>query len=175
MAFRRVDPDISFETPATHREIEPQSSAANLRSSFKTSNRISNPFLYNPLGEITMRSSMPFERHAYQPAATPKKPKRHYAPIFTLLLVSALSGCAVFQKCQSDACADDAKITADVQTRFQGHPELQAPNRVRVQTVNHVVYLTGRVSEGLQRDEAESLARETQGVTKVVNSIAVSH
>jgi osmotically-inducible protein OsmY len=27
----------------------------------------------------------------------------------------------------------------------------------------------------LQRDEAESLARETQGVTKVVNSIAVSH
>jgi osmotically-inducible protein OsmY len=122
-----------------------------------------------------MRSSMPFERHAYQPAATPKTPKSRYAPVFTLLLVSALSGCAVFQKCRPDACADDAKITSDLRTSLQSHPVLQAPNRVRVQTVNHVVYLTGRVSEGLQRDEAESVAREAPGVTQVVNSIAISH
>jgi osmotically-inducible protein OsmY len=122
-----------------------------------------------------MRLMLPFQRNSYQPVTIPKQRKKSYAPVFTLFLASALSGCATFHKCQSDACSNDAKIATDVQTTFQHHAELEAPNRVRVQTMNQVVYLTGRVSEGLQREEAESIAHETPGVTRVVNSITVDH
>ncbi len=43
-----------------------------------------------------------------------------------------------------------------------------------MQTVNHVVYLNGFVDEGLQSRTAESVAFEAPGVTRVVNSIAVT-
>jgi BON domain-containing protein len=47
-------------------------------------------------------------------------------------------------------------------------------NVIRVQTLNHVVYLDGVVSSGLEIDAAESIARDVPGVARVVNSIVVS-
>jgi len=44
-----------------------------------------------------------------------------------------------------------------------------------VQTLNHVVYLTGLVDYGLEKSTAESLAKQVPGVTRVENNIAVSH
>jgi osmotically-inducible protein OsmY len=43
-----------------------------------------------------------------------------------------------------------------------------------VQTINHVVYLSGEVNAGLEKHIAEAVAQQVPGVIKVVNSIAVS-
>jgi osmotically-inducible protein OsmY len=90
-----------------------------------------------------------------------------------LILAAALPGCAVFP--QSSNPTVDQKITADVERSFGQHAELEPPNLLEVQTINQVVYLNGTVSTGLQRRDAESVARQVQGVKKVVNSVAVAH
>jgi osmotically-inducible protein OsmY len=95
------------------------------------------------------------------------------ASVPALLVVAALSGCAVIPH-SSDQPVDQ-KITAAVQTRFDQHADLEAPNLLEVQTVNRIVYLSGTVSTGLQRAEAESAANEVQGVRKVVDSVAVDN
>jgi len=68
---------------------------------------------------------------------------------------------------------DDAKITANVEAELGKHWELEAPDRVHVQTLNHVVYLTGDVSSGLQSRIAASVATRVKGVSRVENSISV--
>ncbi|MDX6458818.1 MAG: hypothetical protein QOE55_2515, partial [Acidobacteriaceae bacterium] len=88
------------------------------------------------------------------------------------ILAAALPGCAAFP--QSSDPAVDQKITADVEARFRQHPELEAPDLIDVRTINRVVYLSGTVSAGLQRDYAESVASRAPSVTKVVNSISVT-
>ena len=42
---------------------------------------------------------------------------------------------------------------------------------IYVQTANHVVYLSGAVDTRIEKEEAEADARETAGVTDVVNTI----
>jgi len=49
------------------------------------------------------------------------------------------------------------------------------PGALRVATVDHVVYLNGTVDAGLAKHLAESVAMQTPGVARVVNSIAVDH
>jgi osmotically-inducible protein OsmY len=44
-----------------------------------------------------------------------------------------------------------------------------------VQTLDHVVYLTGQVDTELERSMAETVARKVIGVTQVVNSINFSY
>jgi len=87
-----------------------------------------------------------------------------------IVLMGALGGCATYEKCGLEGCPGDAKITAKVQAAFDHHPELGPPNSINVKTLNHVVYLSGEVSEGNMSETAESI----KGVTRVVNSIAVS-
>jgi osmotically-inducible protein OsmY len=50
---------------------------------------------------------------------------------------------------------------------------LSPPEEIEVQTRNHVVYLSGIVDSGVEVENAESVARQTEGVSDVVNSIAV--
>jgi osmotically-inducible protein OsmY len=93
-----------------------------------------------------------------------------------LVMTGALSGCAVYdtyEKCGFHGCPGDAKITADVRSRFNQSSFLE-PNAIRVQTLNHVVYLGGVVASGLEIDAAESIARRVPDVVEVVNSIVVS-
>ena len=92
--------------------------------------------------------------------------------VFALAAISAgiLSGCADFRPATADA-----NITTDVQGRLDQMPNLGAPGSVRVQTLDHVVYLNGRVDVGLEKRTAESVALQAPGVARVVNSIAVSH
>jgi osmotically-inducible protein OsmY len=89
-----------------------------------------------------------------------------------LLLSGLLPGCALEEKCGFDGCPGDAKIKANVQASINRYPEVGP--RVYVQTLNHVVYLSGFVSAGEMKDIAEQAARQTPGVTHVVNSIAVT-
>jgi osmotically-inducible protein OsmY len=43
-----------------------------------------------------------------------------------------------------------------------------------VETLDHVVYLSGEVSASIMSERAESIAREEQDVERIVNDIAVS-
>ena len=96
------------------------------------------------------------------------------APGSIVLMLIGLSGCATYEKCGIEGCAGDRQITANVHAAFDQHPELGEPNLINVQTVNHVVYLTGHVSEGAMRSTAESVARQVKGVTRVENTVYVT-
>jgi osmotically-inducible protein OsmY len=96
-----------------------------------------------------------------------------YASVFLFSLSSSLAGCSSYGKCASGACGGDAAITINVQSLLDQHPELGAPHSIEVQTIARVVYLNGLVNDGLERGIAESVAVQTPGVLRVVNSIAV--
>ena len=99
-------------------------------------------------------------------------PQPLYALASFLILTVALPGCATFRE---GGAADDAKISANVQTQLDRRPELGPPHSIDVQTIDHVVYLNGFVSAGLESETAESVADEAPGVARVVNNIAVTH
>jgi osmotically-inducible protein OsmY len=101
------------------------------------------------------------------------KLRKLYVLVPAVILGSALTGCATYGKYGSDS-ASDAKVTANIQTAINQHPELGEPDSIQVQTIDHVVYLNGMVSEGLQSREAEAVAQQTPGVARVVNLLAVS-
>jgi osmotically-inducible protein OsmY len=91
------------------------------------------------------------------------------------VLTAALPACAAYRKCGFSGCAGDAKIAADVRTLIRQYPALEAPNSVRVQSMDHVVYLYGQVDTDLERSMAESVARAAPEVRRVVNSISLSY
>ena len=90
-----------------------------------------------------------------------------------LILASVLPACSTYRKCGLSGCPGDAEITAQVQALFDQHNVLGAPNAIGIQTLDHVVYLSGLVDTGQERAIAEAVARSAPGVTRVVNSIAV--
>jgi osmotically-inducible protein OsmY len=102
-------------------------------------------------------------------------PKPLYALASIFILSVALPGCATFGESGSNTRADDTKISANVQTQLDQRRELGPPHSIDVQTINHVVYLNGFVSAGLESETAESVADEAPGVARVVNNIAVAH
>ena len=93
-----------------------------------------------------------------------------------LFLTGALSGCALYntyEKCGFRGCPGDAKITADVVLQLNRCSFLEQ-NVIGVQTLDHVVYLNGAVTSGLEIGTAESIARQVPGVAGVVNSITLN-
>jgi osmotically-inducible protein OsmY len=97
--------------------------------------------------------------------------KSTYAMASVLVISGALSGCAIFGKCGIGGCPGDAKITADVETRLRQDTATSPPNWIYVQTSDRVVYLSGIVDSRGAKEEAEADARQTAGVTDVVNTI----
>jgi osmotically-inducible protein OsmY len=95
-----------------------------------------------------------------------------FALVIVLGLLVLLDACAAERKCGLEGCTGDAQITAKVQTQLSHHPELGS-NTIDVQTLNHVVYLSGLVSSGLMRQTAADVARQVSGVTRVENNVAV--
>src|SRR6516165_10592291 len=68
---------------------------------------------------------------------------------------------------------NDARITADVTEVIAQHRDLGPPNQIYVDTHDDVVYLSGTVITGLIEDNAEEIARQVPGVTRVVSTIGV--
>jgi osmotically-inducible protein OsmY len=68
---------------------------------------------------------------------------------------------------------NDAWITTKLQSRFFLDDQLR-PSDVDVETENGVVMLSGTVRSPAVRQAAEEIARDTQGVSRVVNNISVS-
>jgi osmotically-inducible protein OsmY len=100
--------------------------------------------------------------------------KSLYVSAGVLSLAGLLPGCAAESKCGWGGCPGDAQITANLQTQLNRHPDLEGVNSINVQTLDHVVYLSGEVGSGLMRETAEAIARKTPGVTRVEDTIAVT-
>ena len=89
-----------------------------------------------------------------------------------VLLSGLLAGCAL-QGARATPEIRDADITANFETQLGQHPDLGPPNEIHAATHHHVVYLSGLVATPLQSERAAALARQTDGVSAVVNSVAV--
>lgn len=89
---------------------------------------------------------------------------------------AALAGAAVETvKAAVTAVGDtitDGWLTAKVKTHFVD-ATLFTDADVTVSTYDHVVTLTGSVASSAARARAEALARDTKGVTHVVNQLRV--
>jgi osmotically-inducible protein OsmY len=98
------------------------------------------------------------------------------AAVLALGLGGALSGCAMYdtyQKCGVRGCPGDAQITAQIESQINQRGNLES-TAITVQTLDHVVYLYGVVSSGLEISDTESIARSVPGVREVINSMAIS-
>jgi osmotically-inducible protein OsmY len=85
-----------------------------------------------------------------------------------LTLTTSVSAFATIHSHKSDS---DAQIEASVRELLGTRVNL-APNAVDVQSIGGVVYLYGLVDTGREKWAAESIAAQTPGVARVVNSIA---
>jgi BON domain len=101
--------------------------------------------------------------------------KTIYTLAFATLLAGAASGCADFRPHGSDSGSADSMITADVETRLNQMADLGPPGSIKVQTLDHVVYLNGLVDGGLEKRTAEEAVLKVPGVEKVADDIDVLH
>jgi hyperosmotically inducible protein len=89
-----------------------------------------------------------------------------------LMILVATGACQTMTGKTAGETVDDATITASVKSKLVAD---KASNltRVDVDTQNGVVHLNGSVETAEQKSRAEQLARESRGVTRVVNNLQV--
>jgi osmotically-inducible protein OsmY len=92
-----------------------------------------------------------------------------------IAVLLSVAGCASLEGCRAQGCAQDRRISGEVRAILEGHPALESPNLVTVQTLNRVVYLNGLVDTPYQKELAAALARQAPGTVRVVNLIGVSN
>ena len=89
------------------------------------------------------------------------------------IAVLTTAGCAVSRGQQSSgAYIDDATITTQVKARMLSSPDV-AGTSISVETLNGTVMLSGFAKSAGERDTAERIARDVNGVRSVRNEIAV--
>jgi len=100
------------------------------------------------------------------------KRTRNYALSVTPWLLATLSGCATFDKCAVGTCVGDREITAGIRRQLDSVPTL-SQEQITVQTIDQVVYLSGLIEAPMDDDAAVAIARNTAGVEKVVDWLAI--
>jgi osmotically-inducible protein OsmY len=91
-----------------------------------------------------------------------------------LLVAGMLAACSVASGRETgDQYVDDATITAKVKAQLASDVGLKPANQIHVETSKSVVQLSGFVDSSAHKAEAESIARNVEGVTDVENSIIV--
>ena len=68
---------------------------------------------------------------------------------------------------------DDTAITTAVKTHLATEGPLKTMTQISVKTVENTVYLTGVAATPQDKNRAEEIARQVEGVHTVVNNIAV--
>ncbi len=92
--------------------------------------------------------------------------------ITTLVLLTA-SGCAVTRGQETvGAYVDDTAITSSVKARFLNNKDVDGTS-IRVETLNGTVMLSGFAKSALEKNTAENIARDVNGVKMVKNEIAI--
>ncbi len=89
---------------------------------------------------------------------------------FAMVALLALVACSSTRS--AGAQVDDAAITAAVKAKLAADGDIN-PFNIDVDTNEAVVTLQGRVAKEEARTKAEALARETDGVKRVVNLVKV--
>lgn len=87
-----------------------------------------------------------------------------------LVLALALGACSSTKTAGTQV--DDAAITAKVKAKLAADGDVN-PFNIDVDSNEGVVTLQGRVAKEEARTKAEQLARDTDGVTRVINLIKV--
>ena len=89
------------------------------------------------------------------------------------LLALGVAGCSVTRE-QSTVgqYVDDATVTARVKAKFAEDPTVSAMS-IKVETLKGVVQLSGFAKNSAERDQAETIAANVKGVTRVTNDIIV--
>lgn len=100
------------------------------------------------------------------------RPARMAALILATTIVCGLAGCATYERCGFKGCPGDASITAAIEADLRANAAI-ADWEIRVQTLDHVVYLYGIVDTNVQRSFIVATAKEAPGVTRVVDSIVI--
>lgn len=95
------------------------------------------------------------------------------AATVTALVLLGMSGCAVTRGQETiGAYVDDASITTTIKARFVGNKDVAALS-IKVETLNGVVMLSGFAKNQTEKDTAEGLARNVNGVKAIRNEIVV--
>jgi len=101
---------------------------------------------------------------------------RHIAHLLSVGLISLMlaSGCTALTGKTAGTNVDDAGITASVKTNLASDRGMQTLTAVDVDTNKGVVSLNGVVDSLAAKQRAAEIARQTSGVTKVVNNLQVA-
>jgi osmotically-inducible protein OsmY len=84
-----------------------------------------------------------------------------------------LPGCAIVRGQESvGAYVDDATITTQVKARMVDNKDVDA-GAIKVETLNGTVMLSGFAKNAKERETAEGIARNVNGVKTVKNEIAI--
>ena len=84
-----------------------------------------------------------------------------------------LSSCAVFRGQQGfGSYVGDSAVTAEVKSRFVGNTHINAAS-IGVETMNGIVVLTGFAKNNTEKNAAERIAGEVDGVREVRNQLVV--
>jgi osmotically-inducible protein OsmY len=67
--------------------------------------------------------------------------------------------------------ADDANIATSIETALDAYPTLGETSSIQVQSIDRVVYLHGLVDTYPLKALVQSVAAQTPGVDRVVNSL----
>ncbi|HSJ74916.1 MAG TPA: BON domain-containing protein [Gemmatimonadales bacterium] len=92
--------------------------------------------------------------------------------VIVLTLVMALGLVACSSTRTAGTQVDDSGITAQVKAKLAADGDIN-PFNIDVDTNEGVVTLQGRVEKEAARSKAEELARETDGVKRVINLVKV--
>jgi hyperosmotically inducible protein len=84
------------------------------------------------------------------------------------------SGCAALTGKTAGTNVDDASITASVKTNLAAERGMHTLTAVDVDTNRGVVSLNGVVDSPAAKQRAAEIARQTSGVTQVVNNLQVA-
>ena len=68
--------------------------------------------------------------------------------------------------------ARDERLRSEIQARLEQHQMVDA-TRINVQVVNGEAFLLGTADNRFIRERAETLAKEVEGVTSVVNKVSI--
>jgi hyperosmotically inducible protein len=90
--------------------------------------------------------------------------------VLALVMAMGLSACSSTRSAGNQV--DDATITASVKAKLAADGDIN-PFNIDVDANEGVVTLQGRVEKAEARTKAEQLARETDGVSRVINLIKV--
>lgn len=90
--------------------------------------------------------------------------------VLALVMAMGLSACSSTRSAGNQV--DDATITASVKAKLAADGDIN-PFNIDVDANEGVVTLQGRVEKSEARSKAEELARETEGVQRVINLIKV--